>query len=137
IASATTNTQVLYCALSTGAVKVVYGATTSCDGGGEISLTYDVHGRLIEAIDANGRRVMTYTPNLDSGAWDVVVAFTSNTNEATWVLSFNPLGAISTWTDENGILRDYNYDTRGRLRSLIMDVPEADQYFTYNNADKL
>jgi YD repeat-containing protein len=137
IASANSNTQVIYCPLPTGGMQVAYGTAPSCEGDGTLALSYDVHGRLIEAIDANGRRTMTYTPNLDSGAWDVVVAFSSNMNDATWVLSFNPLGAISTWTDENGILHDYNYDTRGRLRSLVMDVPEADQYFTYNNADKL
>jgi YD repeat-containing protein len=134
--------RVVYCPLSTGGVKVVYGipnGTPNCAGdNSQLSLSYDVHGRLIEAIDTSGRRIITYTPNVSAGAWDVSVAFSSNTGDNTWSLVFNPLGAVTQWTDENGVIHAYTYDTRGRLlASVVADEPEASQYFTYNSADKL
>ena len=142
IAAVDENLRVVYCPLSTSGVKVVYGTpntTPNCENNNsQLSLSYDVHGRLIEALDAYGRRLITYTPNIGAGAWDVSVAFSSNTSEDTWSLIFNPVGAVTQWTDQNGIIHDYTYDTRGRLRaSVVADEPEASQYFIYNTADKL
>jgi len=140
IADATTTTQIIYCPIITGGTKALYGTAPSCDEGSnyDLSLSYDVHGRLIEAIDQDGRRVISYTPNLAGGAWDVSIAFSSNTGEAVWAMQFNPLGAVTSWTDENGLVHTYEYDTRGRLlTSVVADNPEASQYFRYNAADQL
>ena len=133
---------IAYCSVSTGGTLVVYGAlgaTVTCTAeNASQTLRYDVHGRLIEAIDAYGRRSISYTPNLALGAWDVAVTLTSNAGEDTWSLQFDSVGNLTQWVDQNGVIHDYTYDTRGRLiGTLVADMPEMSYTFTYNHADQL
>jgi YD repeat-containing protein len=133
---------VAYCPLSTGGTKVVYGAlgaTVDCTTTNAAqTLSYDVHERLIEATDDYGRRVITYTPNLSLGVWDVKVALTSASGESTWALQFNALGLVTKWIDQNGVVYDYTYDTRGRLVAIsVADMPEMSYTFEYNALDQL
>ncbi len=133
---------IAYCSVSTGGTLVVYGALNTpvnctADTASQ-TLRYDVHGRLIEATDAYGRRSMTYTPNVALGAWDVAVALSSDTGEDTWALQFDSVGNLTQWVDQNGVVHEYRYDTRGRLiATSVADMPEMSYTFKYNHADQL
>lgn len=125
--------------------KVIYTLAddATCDNHPEFQrvIYYDMVGRTHRVIDA-GLGERTYDYQAIDGGWQV----TMTTGDGIWELTYNDIGELTRWTDENGYTRAYRYDTAGRLRSITLEgayddaasLPyEARYTFTYNKANLL
>lgn len=136
----TTSGLIAYCAEAGGALRTVYALPDreeiDCESTAFArAVTQDARGRVVQVETTDGSRVTTYTPDPETGTWQVAVAFESGDS---WALVYNGVGDLVAWTDEAGFTRTYRYDTLGRLVRVAVDaMPDASFTFTYNDANQV
>ena len=96
------------------------------------AVTYDAAGRLTQVSTPDGTRDYVYTPQPDM--WQVDVTFSSGES---WILTYNGMGELISWVDENGFATTYTYDMLGRLTRIQAPVPDASFTYEYNAANLL
>ncbi|RMG69513.1 MAG: hypothetical protein D6711_19225 [Chloroflexi bacterium] len=129
------NGRVAYCPQEDGTERAYYSdRPITCDEfiGYYPAITWDDAGRVTQVSTTDGSRDYIYTPLQD--AWQVDVLFSSGES---WTLTYNGIGELVAWVDENGFTTTYTYDMLGRLTRVESPVPDASFRYEYNAANLL
>jgi YD repeat-containing protein len=104
----------------------------------ETSLTYDVHDRLIGIRDEFGSRSFSYEANSDQNTWNIML----KADDYQWQFTYDALGQLIRWVNDQQMTREYSYDMLGRLIAVVTTLngeiqPEVSFTFIYNDANLL
>ena len=92
------------------------------------NFTYTTYGRVLSAIDPNGRRTTyTYYPDEDAdiGKRGNVATITNAANHTTSITDYHPRGKPTRIVDANGLVTVATYDARMRLRTLTVGTEQT------------
>ena len=115
--------------------------TIQVDNGQPLTYTYDALNRLLSVESADGNVTYDYAYNAENGLLDVSVSFIGiDGTQQDWLLSYDSLGNLREWMDEEGRLTRYEYDQRSRLLRVFYvddedEIPVAE--YEYNSADQV
>ncbi len=131
-----------YCPQNAGGLKILRShpnAEISCDDPNAASvLFYDAHERLVRADSEFESRTFTYAPDVETGGSIVQMKASADSGTFTWMFAYDAAGDMTSWTDEHGVTRRYEYDRLGRLLYVAVDgAPHETMTYTYNTADLL
>lgn len=118
-----------YCPLSNGKTQVVQSPPLvnptpdfGCDSSDvEVVMQYDSQQRIRFVQDELGAREFVYTFHPDLHEWQVVMTTAQDDEHFIWKYRYNAAGDLVQWIDDGGIIRNYEYDSLGRLKRVVVD----------------